>query len=301
LKEPQWKWEIPVYFFVGGAAGAAAVIAAVAKHVGADRRLARDARWLAAIGGGLSPMLLTADLGVPRRFLNMLRVFKIQSPMSVGAWTLTAFSSASAAAAFAGLLQERFGQSLLLRVVQNAAEISSAATGLLFNNYTGVLIGATAIPVWNKNVSTLPIHFGASGLAAAVSMLEVAGHEDNAPLNALGIGAALLETIEGLLVESKPDPANLPLKKGPSGWITRMGGALSGPVPLLLRLAALFGDPEKARTHRRNAAAAMIAGSLLTRIGWLRAGHASARDYRLPLELPPAEKQTKTQAAISRQ
>ena len=30
LKQPPWTWEIPLYFFVGGAAGAAAVIGAIA-------------------------------------------------------------------------------------------------------------------------------------------------------------------------------------------------------------------------------------------------------------------------------
>ena len=44
LKEPQWKWEIPVYFFVGGAAGASAVVGAVANWTGSDVRIVRDAR-----------------------------------------------------------------------------------------------------------------------------------------------------------------------------------------------------------------------------------------------------------------
>src|SRR3954463_16555439 len=41
LKEPQWKWEVPVYFFVGGAAGAAAVIGAAANLVGNDSGLVK--------------------------------------------------------------------------------------------------------------------------------------------------------------------------------------------------------------------------------------------------------------------
>ena len=32
-----------------------------------------------------------------------------------------------------------------------------------------------------------------------------------------------------------------------------------------------------------------IAGSLLTRYGWVLAGHASARNWRLPLEIPDTE------------
>jgi hypothetical protein len=288
LKEPQWKWEVPVYLFVGGAAGAAAVIGAAANLVGNDRALAKDARWLAAAGGALSAPLLIADLGVPSRFLNMLRVFKLQSPMSVGAWTMTAFSSFSAATAFAGMMQERFGPSVPLQIMENAGEILSAATGLLFNNYTGVLLGATVVPAWNRNVGSLPIHFSISGAGAAVSLLELAGHDRSAALNALGIGAAALESLEGFMLEADTHEANRPLKRGPSGWTTRAGGVLSGPLPLALRLASLFASGENRRALRRNAALSSIAGSLLTRIGWVRAGYSSSRDYRIPLELPPA-------------
>ena len=58
LKEPQWKWEIPIYFFVGGAAGSAAYIGAMADWIGDDYKLARDARWLAL--GGVGTLLRTS-------------------------------------------------------------------------------------------------------------------------------------------------------------------------------------------------------------------------------------------------
>src|SRR4051812_10620255 len=112
LKQPSWTWEIPLYFFVGGAAGASAVVGAIANYTGADRRLVRDARWIAAAGSIISPALLVSDLGRPSRFLNMLRVFKPQSPMSVGVWTLLGFSGGSVAAAFAASMRERYGESL---------------------------------------------------------------------------------------------------------------------------------------------------------------------------------------------
>jgi hypothetical protein len=86
LKQPQWTWQVPLYFFVGGAAGSAAVIGSLADVVGDEYELARHARWLALGGAMLSGGLLIWDLGRPSRFLNMLRVFKPQSPMSMGAW-----------------------------------------------------------------------------------------------------------------------------------------------------------------------------------------------------------------------
>jgi len=77
LKQPPWTWEIPLYFFVGGAAGASSVIGALADWIGDDEKLASDARWVAVGGAGLSSALLISDLGRPARFLGMLRVFKL--------------------------------------------------------------------------------------------------------------------------------------------------------------------------------------------------------------------------------
>ena len=93
VKPPVWTWEIPLYFFFGGIGGMSAVIAFGAflfHHVD----LTRAAMWIAAIAGAvLSPILLIMDLGRPHLFLNMLRVFKHRSPMSMGAWILTAFGT----------------------------------------------------------------------------------------------------------------------------------------------------------------------------------------------------------------
>jgi len=286
LKEPQWTLEIPLYFFAGGAAGSAAVIAAMADWLDKDPGLAHSARWVAFGGAIASSALLIRDLGRPSRFINMLRVFKVQSPMSMGAWTLAAFGGAAAASVFAKSAERRFGDRFPIAVIGNLGQFLSALFGLPFHNYTGVLIGATAIPVWNKNIATLPIHFGMSGLQAGVSLLEVMGHSRSRALNLLGIGSALWETWEGIHLESRNEPELNPLKRGASGWITRVGGTMSGPLPLALRLLAAGSGARRSRTLRRWAAMCGIAGSLLTRYGWVQAGHSSARDWRLPLEIP---------------
>jgi hypothetical protein len=216
--------------------------------------------------------------------------------MSVGAGVLAIFGTAAAAAAFAQIVDDQFGLKPV-RVLGNVAESVSASFGLPFSNYTGVLIGATVIPVWNHNIGTLPIHFGMSGLNSGVAILELLGNEESRPLNMLGIGACAMETYEGYHLEIKRDPrVNAPLKEGVSGWITRAGGVLSGPVPLALRLASAFTSGKRSRQLRRAAAWSSIAGSLATRIGWVRAGHASAKDWRLPLGLPEAEKQAPLQS-----
>jgi len=288
LKEPQWSWEVPVYFFVGGAGGAAALIAQAAQLTGAKAELVRDARTLAALGAVLSPALLMSDLGKPSRFLNMLRVFKVKSAMSVGVYIVTGFSNVAVASKLVGQLSDKF-QVWPVRIIENLAGLTAALLGLGMASYTGVLVGATSIPVWSQNVTTLPIHFAMSGLNSAVSALELMGHSDSRALNVLGIAACALETGEGAKIELKRDPVNDPLKKGTSGLIVRMGGMLSGPVPLALRVLAAFSSGTRSRTLRRYAAIASLTGSYLTRLGWVRAGHASARDYRIPLQIAPGQ------------
>src|SRR5262249_41590695 len=148
LKAPVWTWEIPVYFFVGGIAGMSAVIALFATlHRMLD--LVKLSMLIAAIGAVISPILLTMDLGRPRLFLNMLRVFKYQSPMSVGAWILVLFG-ASAVPGFIAL-------ELQVPVLAALFICGSAFWGMFLATYTGVLIGATAIPVWFLHRALLPI------------------------------------------------------------------------------------------------------------------------------------------------
>jgi formate-dependent nitrite reductase membrane component NrfD len=290
LKEPQWTWEIPVYFFLGGISGSASVIGAMAHWTGADLRISRDARYIAAAGAVLSSGLLIGDLGRPERFLNMLRVFKPQSAMSMGAWALAGFGTFAGASAFAEWLSN-FTDIRAIKILGNVAEGFACLFGLPFSNYTGVLIGATAIPVWNEHVSTLPLHFGMSGMNAAVSLLELLGHDRNPALNILGLVASSVEAAEGVRIETNPHPVAEPLKHGHSGWIIRTGGMLSGPIPLGLRLAALFTPNKTARKLRRIAAASSIAGSLITRYAWIEAGHVSAQDWRLPLEIDASKEQ----------
>jgi formate-dependent nitrite reductase membrane component NrfD len=248
LKPPVWTWEVPAYFFVGGAAGAAAVLGAAAQIAGPkNEKLVRDARWIAAIGANLSAPLLISDLGRPDRFLNMMRVFKPRSPMSVGAWTLAVFGAGSTAAVF-----------VPNKTLRNLASLVAAASGLVMSTYTGVLIGATTIPVWKEHVDLLPVHFGASALGSACALLELRGNRSDA-LNALALGAAIFESLPAANVEEK--------------LLMRLAGALSGPVPLALRL---FGK-------RKAAAASTLLGSLATRFAWVEAGKRSAKDVKRAL------------------
>lgn len=284
LKKPQWTPGVPIYFFTGGVAGAAAILASAGAITRADERLVRDARYLAAIAGAVSPVLLISDLGMPSRFLNMLRVFKLQSPMSVGSWTLMAFFSSAAGTAFLDAVNRRNGNAFQFDLLQNAGQLVSAITGAVLITYTGVLLGATAIPVWNENARMLPMHFAVSGLSAAGALLELRGH-DSPALNTIGIATCAAESVVGVSIELRKSPALKPLKSGRSGWLTRIGGLLSGPVPLVLRLLSLGAGKERSRKLRKIAAASSVAGSMVTRFAWTSAGVASAKDTPALLDI----------------
>lgn len=91
VKAPPWGHEIAAYLFLGGVAGGSGLIAAGAQLAGLPT-LRRNARLASMTAIGLSTVALVSDLGRPDRFYNMLRTFKVTSPMSVGSWILAAYS-----------------------------------------------------------------------------------------------------------------------------------------------------------------------------------------------------------------
>jgi Polysulphide reductase, NrfD len=271
VKPPVWTWEIPIYFFVGGLAGMSAVIA-LAAAIFHHLDLARAAMWLAAIGVVLSPILLILDLGRPHLFINMLRVFKPQSAMSMGAWILTGFGACvvpglitlelHAFQIFTGAMDQ------FLRIAAAVLIFGSALFGMLLATYTGVLIGATAIPAWFLHRVLLPIHFGTAGLGSAAGLLELLGHRV-APLNAIGFLAAAVESaLLGWLTIDKHGAADRAIHEHRAGWLIRIGEILNGPLALVLRF---FGVVPLA-------AISFLAGSLVSRFGWIAVGKVSGSD-----------------------
>ena len=271
VRPPVWTWEIPIYFFAGGVGGMSAVIAfgALLFH---HFDVARAAMWIAAIASVLSPVLLILDLGRPHLFINMLRVFKPQSAMSMGAWILVAFGvcvvpglialELQAFQLFAGALDQ------ILGVAEGILVFGSAIFGMLLATYTGVLIGATAIPAWFLHHKLLPIHFGTAGLGSAAALLELLGHRI-APLNAIGLFAAAFETVLLIWLSiDKHGVADRAIHQHGSGWLIRIGEMLTGPIPLVLRF---FGVIPLAATS-------FLVGALISRFGWIAVGKISGRD-----------------------
>ncbi len=214
VRRPAWTWEVPLYFFTGGTAGALAAASILARWSG-QHRMGRTARRMALAGALVSPALLISDLGRPARFLNMLRVVRPTSPMSLGSWTLAGFGSAlgmAEAADLAGLPVAVIG------TMEGAAGI----LGPILANYTAVLLGDTANPIWRGGRHLLPFVFSGSSLAAAGGALCLAGPEEGRPVSRrmVVVGTAL-EQAAFLAMESQLGPLAEPYRSGRGGSLAR--------------------------------------------------------------------------------
>ena len=172
----QVVWEprdIATYLFTGGLAGASSSLAAGAQLTGRPG-LARPLKVGAVAAIGLSFYGLIHDLGRPERFVNMLRTFKLSSPMSVGTWILSVYAPLAGIAA-ASDLSGRAPRAGL------ATTLGAGIVGPAVASYTAALIANTAVPVWHDAHRELPYVFvgsaasAAAGLALATSPVSQAG------------------------------------------------------------------------------------------------------------------------------
>jgi len=265
-----WIWSVPLYFYVGGTAGAAAALGAAAQQSG-DRDLVVACRTVAAAGTVVSSVLLVHDLGRPERFLHMLRVFRPSSPMSVGSWVLAAVGAGSSVAV---LLARRPG---LLGRVGDAAGTGTGLLGLLLSGYTGVLLADTAVPLWQTARRSLPPLFLASSASAIASLFGLLpnGPRAERSLRRLAIAGQLADLAAGAAVEcdaQENERIGRPLRHGLSGALWQAAKLLTAGS---LALSLLPG-----RSRRRRAPAGLLgtAGALALRFAVFHAGKASARD-----------------------
>jgi hypothetical protein len=269
VKEPVWKWEIPTYFFTGGIAGGSAVLHGLARVTGNDR-LARTTLFVGAAAEAVSPLLLISDLGRPERFLNMLRVFKVTSPMSVGTWILVASSSSATGAA----ALEALG---ILRPLKWLGELTWFASGAPLATYTGALVANTAIPAWSEGRDELPCVFGASACASAGAAATL--FAPSGPARRAAIAGAVAELGLTQAMEKRLGLVGEVYKQGESGRYARISKACTAAGAGLLAW--------KGRDSRAAAAAGgalVLAGSLALRWSVFKAGFQSARDPRYTVE-----------------
>jgi len=272
LKEPVWIWTVPMYFYIGGVSGAALVFGAVTRLIGGPvlRPLVRKCHWVGFVGGGVGSALLIADLGRPERFLAMLRVFRLRSPMSVGSWILALAPPCAGAAAVFG---------------DPVSSLTAGLLGIPLTGYTAVLIANTTIPVWHEARTSLPALFIGSAITSAAQLLKLLPlklpWQARKALNTFGIIGSVSELAAGWVVEqqvSRVPIVGSPLHEGLSGALWK-----ASKVMTVAGLAlSIFG---RSRSAFRAGAVLGTTGAIALRFAIFHAGKASARDPRATFQL----------------
>jgi formate-dependent nitrite reductase membrane component NrfD len=285
VKPAPWGWDVAAYLFLGGVAGGSAVLGAGGQLTGRPA-LRRNCR-LAALGAvSLGAVALVRDLGHPERFVNMLRVIKVTSPMSLGSWILTAFSAGAGVAA-AAEIDRMSGARLplgplrrVLRAVEGPAGLEAAVLGPELAVYTAVLLADTSTPTWNHARDELPFVFVSSASLAAGGLAMITTPvAEAAPARKLAVLGVIGDLVATQVMHRRMDPvAAEPLHEGRPGALLGLseGLAVAGGV------ATLLGG--RRRPVAVAAGLSLLAASALTRFGIFEAGIRSAKDPRYTIE-----------------
>jgi len=266
LKEPVWQPEVPMYFFTGGLGGASSVLSLVAR-VSGNELLAQRSIQIASAADAVSPILLISDLGRPERFLNMLRVFKVTSPMSVGSWILAYSSATSSVSAFLNTIGR-------LKRVSELTRTAAAVSGAPLAVYTATLISDTAIPVWHEARRELPFLFGSSAIASAgAAATIVVPPAEAGPARRLAIGGAIVENVLMTAMEKRLGFVGEPYKQGEAGKYNKLAKACTIGGAALLATAG-----RRSRVAAVTGGALVLAGEAALRWSVFKAGFQSARD-----------------------
>ena len=295
FKAAPWEASIPAYLFLGGLAAGTSLLGAGADL--SDRPVLRRATRLGALGAiGLSMLALVSDLGKPSRFVNMLRVFKPTSPMSVGTWILTAYGPAAGiagAAEAAKLLPVNFGwPGRLLDGAARPAGLAAAVVGPAVASYTGVLLGDTATPAWHDAHKELPFLFVASASAASGGFgMLTAPVSEAGPARRMAVAGAVAELAIERRMERSMGLSAETLHHGTPGKLMKASTTLTAAGALG---TALLG--RRSRIAAAVSGLALMAGSACTRFGVFEAGQHSARDPKYTI-VPQRERANRRAAA----
>jgi hypothetical protein len=232
-----------------------------------NERLARNATFAGAAAIGVSPILLTADLGRPERFYNMFRLIKVTSPLSVGTWILSGCGTALGIAAGC----EALG---ILPRVKLAAQTVAGLLGLPLTTYTAALVANTAVPVWHEARRELPFVFAGSAAASAGAAVAITTQPGQAAAaRRLAVVGALLELAATKAMETRlGELVGEPYRQGAAGRFTRLAKGCSGAGATIVALAG------RRRTASAVGSALLLAGSLFERMAVYQAGSQSAAD-----------------------
>jgi formate-dependent nitrite reductase membrane component NrfD len=302
----EWKWMIAIYFFLGGLTSGSYIVATIARWFGGStgQPIARAGRYVSFAALLPCPLLLILDLGRPERFLYMLRVFKLRSPMSMGVWGLLGYSGFATLASLTQAADDGllgwigWPRKLLTSGPVRLLALPGIGFASFFGGYTGVLLAATAVPLWARSALMLGPLFLTSGVSSGTAAIAlVLALSKGTPREALGRLHRL--NALGLLLELGLTQAirvraghviGRPLHTGRLGRIEKYGvTGLGILVPLALQWKALVRGEAPSRLSTAAASILVLAGGLALRCVMVFAGRASADDPEATFEFARAD------------
>ncbi|MFF8595069.1 NrfD/PsrC family molybdoenzyme membrane anchor subunit [Streptomyces sp. NPDC015220] len=268
LNKPTWEpLDIAGYLYLGGLAGASSLLAA-GGHATGRPGLARVTKLGAAGAITMSLAALVHDLGRPARFVNMLRVFKPTSPMSVGSWLLAGYAPLTMAAAAADVARR-------YRLLGAGATAAAAVLGPAVATYTAVLLSDTAVPSWHEGYRELPFVFAGSAATAAAGLaLTGAPTAQTGPARRMAVCGAVLELGAFRLMRRHMGLAAEPFEQGGPHRLLRAAESLTVGGAAL----AAYAGRRRSRALSVAAGTALLTGSAALRFGVFHAGVVSAED-----------------------
>jgi formate-dependent nitrite reductase membrane component NrfD len=204
VADPEWRWWIILYFFLGGIAAGAYFTASIIDLVGSEREreLSRVGYWIAFPLVVLCGLFLTVDLYRPERFWHMLFksevvkealaqgwpgsaeswrtmshafMWKYWSPMSLGAWALMIFGACSFLSFLGSLWPAgRLAHFLRHGLFGKLLQFIGCAVGLFIAAYTGSLLSATNQPLWSDSVWIAPLFLSSATSTGLATMILLA-------------------------------------------------------------------------------------------------------------------------------
>jgi len=212
VADPEWRWWIILYFFLGGIAAGAYFIAALIDLFGSelDRRLSRAGYLIAFPLIVLCGLFLVLDLHRPERFWHMLfrsevvdealhegwpfkahpwsliwhaPLLKHWSPMSVGSWALTVFGLCSFLSFLGALWPDRWlGRHLHGGLIGRTFAVIGSLMGFFIAAYTGSLLSATNQPIWSDSVWVAPLFLTSAASTGIATMILLVRRRETVPV-----------------------------------------------------------------------------------------------------------------------
>ncbi|MGH2927600.1 MAG: NrfD/PsrC family molybdoenzyme membrane anchor subunit [Solirubrobacteraceae bacterium] len=292
VKPPVWKARnIAGYFTLGGIAAGSSLLAAGGDLTG-RAELRRACRLVSVVALSGSVAALIDDLGRPSRFLNMLRVFRPTSPMSVGSWLLALYGPLAGAAALSEITPAcrtpRHGGTGAdaIRTAGSVAGVCAALLAPGVATYTAVILADTAVPAWNGSRRELPFVFaGSAASSAGGAAVLLVPPEDAAPARLFAVLGTMVELVAEARMEARLGTTREAVSQGRAGAFVRAGRVLAGAGALCAGAGG-----RRSRTSAILGGVALVLGSACTRFGIFYAGVASAEDPRFTIATQRGEK-----------